>query len=716
MPGNDINGMIQEALECLPAYKRLSKAYSYIAAYNGSVSQKVQLRQIYDQPDSLLEDALTSCAVDETNITILIHFLKWCDFDVLLQIQKTFNLLYINDQYRNTIRMRAKGYTLQETGAALGITRERIRQIQGKIQRQFEKWQLEDCLLIKIFAELDEDSFLTADEIVNYSGKNGRDLVFLLKESKDCGYTYSKALDAFILDGNRSEEQIKDYINGLPDYFDQGYLDRYISAGSINDELSPDLLEYYILSAYEKRGRLYYRAGMKKQQFYEAVLRLHYPNGIHIYDAAELEHFRHFVIEDFGELDLPNDRGLVARIADAGVVCGRGIYKARQKEYISIELAKRIADFIRTNESPVLPIHYVYRCFQKQLNENGVDNHYYLHGILHELFDGRFYINRDYVSKSKKVFRIQPMIRDYILSSKKPVSHDDVVTHIPGVSQIVEYMATDVPEILKYHGGYMFVGNIVISEKDQIAIRKYISSKIKGGAFCNNRDVYAWLQVHCSQFLRDNYICDQFSCYSVLEYLFNKYFQFVRPFIGAFGAAIARPYERLQEYLRESDEIDVKEFAGYLKENGINNRSTLAIINENNDSVFIYTNGKLLAVNLLGIDEQIAVKVEAIVCPHVQETMAIRDLPCFMQLPPINVAWTDWLVYSTLRKWSKKLDVGETTNKINYAVPLIAPAGMLDVSAVSVDARQQDSFEADNLDNLDDLLEDLIEWDDLETD
>ncbi len=709
---------IREAVECLPEYKRHNLAVNYISVYERVDAEKETLYRIYDLDHRKLEDAVWNPAVDEDNIMILLRFLKWCAFDLNKEICDAMISMFNKERYEEVIRIRSEGFTLQEAGDQLGITRERVRQIQMKITDRFERCQRKERFLLKMFADRNGDSVLTEEEISGYCGPYATSVFFLLKECASKDYKYSKALNVFIIESDGTEEsRVRNFVEGLPDFFNQEQLDRLLSDAALENENIPiELYETQIAAAYKKEGEFYYRSKMRKQQMYEAVIQKYYPDGIHIYDSDELAGFRRHFIDDFGDHDLPSDRALTARLTDAGVLCARGTYKPRQKEYIPADLAEQIADFIETNESPVLPINYVYRRFQKQLNENGVDNHYYLHGILHELFDGRFYITRDYVSKSEKAFGVQPLIREYIYSIKKPVSHEDVVAHIPGVSQIVEYMATDVPEILKYHGGYMFVGNIVITEEDRAIISRYLSSKIVGDSFCNNRDVYAWLQGHCPQFLRDNYIRDQFSCFSVLEYLFNKSFQFVRPFIGALGAEIARPYERLQEYLHESDEIDVKEFAGYLKENGINNRSTLAIINENNDSVFIYSNDKLLAIHLLGIDEQVAEKVEEIVCPYVQGTMAIRDLPCFMQLPAINVAWTDWLVYSTLRKWSRKLDVGETTNKINYAVPLIAPAGMMDVSAVSVDARQQDLFAADNLDNLDDLLEDMIEWDDLEND
>lgn len=709
--------LIREALDLLPFYKRKNSAAYYISAYERNELEKDALSHIYDSNHIKLEDALWNDAVNEDNISILLRFLKWCKYDLNKEICDALTAILNKKRYEDVIRIRTEGSTLQETGLKLGLSRERIRQIQTKIINCFERWQRKDRFMMKIFADRNGDAVLTEKEIAGFCGAKTSLVIFLLKESTCKDYKYSKNLNLFIIESDGTEEgRVRNFVDSLPDFFDQAQLNLLLSeATKENDDIPLELFETQIISVYKKEAEFYYRSKMRRQQMFEAILQKYYPEGIHIYNPDELAGFKRHFFEDFGG-DLPNDRSLVPRLADAGILCARGTYKPRQKEYISADLAEQIADFIDTNKSDVLPIHYVYRRFQIQLNNCGVNNHYYLQGILHELFDGRFFITRDYVSKTEKAFSAQSLIQNYICSSQKPVTYDDILAHIPGVSQIVISMASNIPDILKYYGSYMFAGNITIDEKDKTKINQYISSKIEADVHCNNREIYAWLQEHCSQFLRDNYIRDQFSCFSVLEYIFNNSFQFARPFIGTLGDTILRPYELLKDYLRDSEEIDIKEFASYLRDNGINTRSTLSTINENNDMVFIYSNKKLIALHLLDINEQIAKKVEEIVLPYVNSTMAIRDLPCFTQLPAINVAWTDWLIYSTLRKWSKKLDVGETTSRIDYAVPLIAPYGMMDENAISVDARQQESFEADNLENLDDLIEDMIEWEDLEND
>lgn len=133
-----------------------------------------------------------------------------------------------------------------------------------------------------------------------------------------------------------------------------------------------------------------------------------------------------------------------------------------------------------------------------------------------------------------------------------------------------------------------------------------------------------------------------------------------------------------------------------------------------NARFFLISNDTLVSVDRLGIDKKIGMEVERIIEPLVSKTMPIRDLNCFADLPRVKTTWTDWLVYSTLMKWSRKLDVGLSSTKMKLAVPLVAPYGLMDPSAVDVSPRQRKYFVADDLDDLDLLLESIIEWDDIE--
>ena len=95
--------------------------------------------------------------------------------------------------------------------------------------------------------------------------------------------------------------------------------------------------------------------------------------------------------------------------------------------------------------------------------------------------------------------------------------------------------------------------------------------------------------------------------------------------------------------------------------------------------------------------------------------MPIRSLTCWNRFPKILVPWTEWLVYSVLNKWSHNLETAPSYNQMRLSIPLVAPAGKMDVTPFA-EAYKDIEFQyddvalpvADDLDQIDDLLTDLL--------
>ena len=170
----------------------------------------------------------------------------------------------------------------------------------------------------------------------------------------------------------------------------------------------------------------------------------------------------------------------------------------------------------------------------------------------------------------------------------------------------------------------------------------------------------------------------------------------------------------LRDSLRLNDEITKSVYSQCVMDSFNRKLPFLKFAVYCNEKYFLVSNSRMVSISKLGIDQRIAEEVEKIVRPHIAQTMPVRDLNCFGELPQINEKWTDWLVYSTLLKWSKKLSVGLSSYREVNAVPLVAPVGLLDPSSVVVDPRQRKYFVVDDLSDLDQLLEELIEWKDLQ--
>ena len=102
--------------------------------------------------------------------------------------------------------------------------------------------------------------------------------------------------------------------------------------------------------------------------------------------------------------------------------------------------------------------------YRDELSAEGVDNKYYLQGILKELFGDELVFRRDYVSKNKEFPSIYSSIISFIKKSKYPVSKKEIKDAFPGITDIVINMAIDDEEILNFFGEYLHASRLVFRE------------------------------------------------------------------------------------------------------------------------------------------------------------------------------------------------------------------------------------------------------------
>ena len=70
--------------------------------------------------------------------------------------------------------------------------------------------------------------------------------------------------------------------------------------------------------------------------------------------------------------------------------------------------------------------------------------------------------------------------------------------------------------------------------------------------------------------------------------------------------------------------------------------------------------------------------------------------------------WSEWLIYSTLYKWSDKLEVALSSSQFRQSMPLVAPKGKMDLSLFKDVVVSPMTVTIDNLDNIDELISDII--------
>lgn len=685
--------------------KKILKAYSLINAYTLDEKKRKQLKALFEDEDSKLCDFKLSTANDD--YVILKKFLNWCNFDVVEEIKEYVEMFFKDDRTLKVLQMRAKGKTLQVIGNEIGVTRERVRQIENKSITKFSIWNGKHRILSKISALRDDDIVLTPIELDEYFHPYTDIFILMLKACKGGNYYYDKNIDVFIVGDMNMDEQCSSYLESLPNTFKVTKLDEYIRKGVMLG-LNEEYLRKMINSEYTHSFDVYHRTRLSLTSIYNEVLNNHYSEGIHIYDPVALEQFKATVISDFGNISLPqNDRAISARLSDIGLLCDRGKYKPKQKKYISTELEETIRKFMLNSNERIFPINSLFDIFQEDLIAFGIDNKYYMQGVLRELMGDEFTFKRDYIIKGNVDINFYSEIINYIKANEYPVDKVDIQNKYPGITDVVISLATSDCEILNLYGKYIHASKVKWTKEEKRYFIDVIEA-LMSNCILNVRDLYSYIEKDNPYIMKNLGIYNQYSLFSILNFFLDGIYQFDRPYIIMYGKDAEYPEDYLAEKIADSDEVAINRIVEYARRKHLALNRIIDYLNGLNDTHLLKNYQTIAKIDFLGVNEEVAKTIEDMIVKEIRGTVPIRKLMCVNSFPSINVEWDEWLIYSIINKWSTKLEVEMSNSQFRAAYPLVSRIGEMDTMDVKVNLENRNVVQIDDLDNIDELISDII--------
>lgn len=705
--------LANKLLEIIPDERKRKKVKLFINACTYTNSVKETLLALLRDDEETLEAYIRRNETELlSNDSAMAVFARDCAYDLYGMAEKLFNDVRKNERAFEVVKLRAEGQTLEQVGNAFAVTRERIRQIEKKVSKTVINWINKYSVLKKIVAELDGEEVILPSDFDAHFKEYADIFIHFLKVYEDevKNLIYDKSMDVFVAGNVDVITEVQAYVEELPEQFNEKRLEEILEKGEVICGYSPRrLLRKALELDYNKTGEVYHRSRLTLGKVYSDILSKYYLNGIWIYSDSELEEFRKHIREDYGEIKLPeNNRAFIARIASVGILCGRGTYGPKRKQYISAELADLIHSYICESESPIFLMNTIYNVFEERLNEEGVLNKYYLQGILRELYGEEFVFRRDYVSKDSKLTSVYSEIVGYIEKASYPVTKKQINEAFPGVTEIVINISISDPDIINLFGVYIHSNKLQFEKADIEYIKDTILLFTKESEYIHSKNLYEYMQRDNPTLLTNNGICHAFGLYSVIEYLFKEIMEFSRPYIGRKGAIITRTFDQLHEMVEESDVIALADVVAVARENHFQINSILEFANSCSATHLLVNDKELAAIEHTGINEEIARNIEDSIAAEIQGTMYISDISCIHKFEKVNVPWTNWLIYSVILKWSTKLDVAVTSTTFRQAQPVIALRGQLETENIESTGRTVDAYEPDDLDNIDELISDII--------
>ena len=663
--------------------------------------------------------------LDYESFNILNMFIRWMSFDLTVDIDSFKKSLYRNEREKEVIELRSKKKTLDQIGKKISLTRERVRQLERKVISRFSRCLSSYRIIRKIYAVRGEDVILSPAEMQEYFGEDTGSILYLMKITDHRDYVYDPDFDVFIVEKTTIKDSIRKYMDLLPDSFTIDDIAQIIERGVEEYELTAEIIKRAIEERYNKSGNLYHINRVTLRTIYQEVLQRYYPTGIHVYDKKELQNFRNHARDLFGEIELPEtDRALTAglRRDNFTILCGRGIYRLQQEEYIPEWLAVKIQRYIDRSNQRVFLTNAIFYEFQEDLERYGVDNKYYLQGILKSLYGDEYYFRRDYIMKDAEDTTIHSSIQNYVKHSKHPVTKGDIKNHFPGVTDVIITMALADKSIIKMWHKYLDASKIQFSQRERAVIDRTMRNMVLNeNGYAHIKDIYEVLNDRIPDALMRNSILQSYDLLSVLGYMYSKSCAVSRPYIAKRGVEVGKISERMEEFITNDDVINISSITEYAKKLHMGYPGIIALLDRYSERYLFVNNKQIASYEYIGIDTEKMKQVDKILQQEVSDTVAIRELHCINQFPSLNVNWNEWLIYSIEKVISDRLEVATSDSQMRRAVPLIAPRGKMqadyDVHWIA-DYEKGDLTSGKNIENIDDLLEEFIEelFDDIDYD
>ena len=230
----EIENRIKTCVNDIPTERLAQKVLGYITAYTREEEKVEKLKFIYDFEENsevkLREFSKEKVINSRESLVLLLSFLKWCSFDIKAEVEAVFSEIYTRDNIKTVLKGRSNGKTLQEVGEALGITRERIRQLEAKAKRIFGVKQSKQRFLSKVSAVRNSDTVLSSVELQEYFGEYYSEMIFLLRTYESSAFKYDSQLDVFVLGDESLTSSAFEFVESLPASFDEEKYGEFVVA------------------------------------------------------------------------------------------------------------------------------------------------------------------------------------------------------------------------------------------------------------------------------------------------------------------------------------------------------------------------------------------------------------------------------------------------------------------------------------------------------
>ena len=653
---------ICKAIPELPLFIKERKAVPFISAYTAKTRTDLSsiLLECNEETRIYQLSSLVNTLSDEKTALHVKEFISWVNIDATEAIEKTSSkieelLQKSSDKAIDILKSRVSGQTLEEIGKRIGVTRERVRQIEQKMYRKF--WIYYNAqkydLIMLAYALRDGDSILYLSELKEVLGDFAFVLWDLIKRAPEHeSYYYSKDIDAIIVScGNENNSDKKLLANAhkaldtLPCVIESAQIEEEFKKVSVQFGVPLEVIQNLFFDSYRKTGEFYSQSAITVVFMCEYVLKKRFSAGFKTGDTFEAKRFRQYMVDFFGErASLVTDRAIDAKVGDIGILCDRGKYIHPDFLQVDKEIIDEINNYIENSSRSLLTYGEIFDALSELFEGTQITNRYYLQGTLKK-YGCRFKTGRDYVRKVQNVSfidELEAFVEDRGTVHKSEIFAEFTSLSEAGLGQVVARSAT----VFNIDNGYyIHASSFDIQPKDYKQIRAYLTEACSDIPV-NIRSVYDSVFAQFPDFMYRNDFDDRNKLFAALNYMFRNEFNFSRPYIAKLGVSDVTNKSVILQHIADYDQIEISELIDICEENNIRYVASSYLIQQVAPEFVRIDSDTLMRRELTGITDETVDKAVEIITDmlEVNDYIVGAKIDDFLWYPQIEIDWNEFLL------------------------------------------------------------------------
>lgn len=484
--------------------------------------------------------------------------------------------------------------TLESIAKKFNVTRERIRQIENKaINTIINKSQGLKIQIIAFFAILtssNEKRYVSFDKIENYFNDTLLAKYYVcLVENSDLYIKYIPKLNIVYNSKLTSiEELTNEVINKCSPYvYEKDY-------NGLNSFEKAIILENYR----EYYSDFYLLKGYGQRELISLLVDNLFIDGYRIYNKNDYELLSNTFKELYKTDEFPADRSIAATLERLNYCqINKGTYKNRKYCLtLSEEFKDKIFNYILLNQ-PVVYYRSIFEEFKDELHEQGIDNYFYLKGLIDPYLPEDFSSTRDYILIGNTNLTGKDVMNSFIKSFSGVFTLNDLQNKFPGVKEYTfnNLFFNEIENGLIWLDTkrFIYLDKIALDNEDIITLKNLIDSLFVSlnSDTISSRMVYSKLiQTNQELLNKLKIVNDNFSLFSLLRTLFKDDFGFSRPLISKSKEKTRSSYSMIASYVNTLDQFSFKTINDYTSKMNIRGLYSYLMFMEDMSDNFVQIN------------------------------------------------------------------------------------------------------------------------------